>query len=324
MRIILLNESVLEVRDDKFVSILKQMIEKTSNRKIFDLCRFFMDSIKYRYDIETNYNNITVKSPDKIVFTSNEKYQKGKYESIEMSVGRFISKVVKLNQSHPHINRLKISDRDIELFVYEFAAVLERESEVNNLKVVTGEDIRKYYSERNYEDRSRGSLGRSCMSNPEKGKFLDIYVDNPENISMVVILSNDGKVKARALIWKMYSLENKKWYYFLDRVYYTLTYQEGIINDWFKKNYEDILEKWQLRDLNVVVPLMKCEYKFFPYLDTIQYFYKKRGIFKNIPYPFNTGECFLSYSDSIFGFGLKSRLFKSYRLADTDGGYRDN
>lgn len=317
MKFLLLNESVLEVRDDKFTKAISSIQNETSNSNIWKVCEFLLSAVMVKLDINTTYNNLSVLAPDKIIFTPNDQFQKGKSSTVEMSIGRFISKIIQLNKDHYILKKLDWKEKDLEEFINSFKKSLEFETLVNRIKVVNGKDIPKYYNIRKYYDRERGSLGRSCMAySPEN--WFDIYSENDDNIFMVIIQMPNDKILTRALIWRTYNLNKKEWYWYLDKIYYTYSHEIDIITKWFKENYQNTIIRLDgLSDC--IVPLKKCKYKNFPYLDTFEYLYNKRGLFKNIPYPYNYGECFLSPNFNAIKSNLLSRLFKVFRLKDTGG-----
>jgi hypothetical protein len=320
MKFLLLNESVLEVRDDKFAKTISSIQNDTNNSNIWKVCEFLLSAVMVKLDINTTYNNLSVLPPDKIVFTPNDQFQKGKSSTVEMSVGRFINKIVQLNKDHDILRKLDWKEKDLEEFINTFKKVLEFDSLLDNIKVVSGDDIVKYYSAKKYYDTRRGSLGRSCMAH-SPSNYFDIYSKNTEVVSMVVVGTANDKIIARALIWKVYHLDLKKWFFFLDRIYYTYQHEDGIIKDWFKNNYSDTLKYSELH--RCIVPLKHCEYTAYPYLDNLSYLYKKRGLFKNIPYPVNMGNCFLSINNNLFGSSLLGNLFKYIRLQSTHGEFLD-
>jgi hypothetical protein len=60
----------------------------------------------------------------------------------------------------------------------------------------------------------------------QKNNFMKLYADNPDKISMVVLL-HDNKLAGRALIWK---LDDGSTY--LDRIYYQFDSDINLIYEW--------------------------------------------------------------------------------------------
>jgi hypothetical protein len=320
MKIKLIKESVLEVNDDKFLYVLRQIKEDTSNEYIWKICNFLITAINLKVDINTNYNNLSTKAPDKVIFVPDSQWSKNKKIEFtsEIYIGRFISKIINLNRNHHLLKGIPLSDGLIEIFVNKFKSILEKDLLVDKIKVVKGKDIAKYYKHDNYFNKLKGSLPRSCMSQvPEN--YFDIYVKNEENISMVIILEDNGKIRSRALLWRVFNIKDKNWSYFLDRVYYCDQYEVDVMAKWFRETYEgQIIDRYELHDC--IIPIKDIKYEKYPYLDSISYLYVKRAPFKNIPYPFNFRNKFLCAGGDIFrNRKLVGNLFKTYKLQTTHG-----
>ena len=72
-----------------------------------------------------------------------------------------------------------------------------------SFKVVSGEQIRKYYHEDTYcTDRPTGSLSGSCMKHDNCQDFFDMYVNTPE-VQMLIAFKNESSnyIIGRALLW---------------------------------------------------------------------------------------------------------------------------
>jgi len=72
-----------------------------------------------------------------------------------------------------------------------------------SFKIVSGEDIRKYYHEDWYStDVPTGSLSGSCMKHDNCQDFFDMYVNTPE-VKMLVAFKNEDSqyIIGRALLW---------------------------------------------------------------------------------------------------------------------------
>ena len=118
----------------------------------------------------------------------------------------------------------KYNPNEIEKFIN-----LIRSSRVElreEMELVEGDYIPHWYESSNYYD-NKGILGGSCMKNMPKETF-NIYADNPQSVKLLV-LTLDGKLLARALVWKLDSIKSKDEKelgrigveYFMDRVYCT-------------------------------------------------------------------------------------------------------
>lgn len=189
--------------------------------------------------------------------------------------GGFVSKVFK-----------NIPAREIELFSTLFRNVSDRAN--FNLHVVNGEEIRKFYHYEYYAS-DNGSLGASCMRYDGCQKYMDLYVDNPEVVSMLAMLNDDDELIGRALLW------NYNGYKIMDRIYtvndekYSFYFKEwGTKNNylfksgqnWFDTlNFEKIGDKKQ--ELKIDIKLNNFEYRYYPYMDTFKFFNPGTGTFSN-------------------------------------------
>jgi hypothetical protein len=83
-----------------------------------------------------------------------------------------------------------------------------------NFSVVKGESVRGYYHFESYAS-EKGSLGASCMKHDNCQDYMSIYVDNREQVKMLAMLNQDGRLMGRALLWDFDS------YKIMDRIYTT-------------------------------------------------------------------------------------------------------
>lgn len=191
---------------------------------------------------------------------------------------------------------------DIEDFVNKYKSVItQMRDKFNNFKIVKGEDIRKSYSVDSYLN-TNGSLGNSCMRYDKCQPFLDIYVENEDNVSLIVLMKED-KVTGRAILWT--DEDDRK---VMDRIYTNNSADEQLFKDfakannfWYKKEqnmYEDTPfvgpndeeEKW------ITVHLKAVDHNYYPYMDSLKFYNPGTGRITN-------------NSDDY-----------EYNLTDTDGG----
>ena len=123
------------------------------------------------------------------------------------------------------INRLfpgKYTPKQIEDFTNEFKSVCDTTSD--KIQIVEGYDIAYWYNKDNYYDIS-GSLGNSCMKSMKSDVFR-IYTKNPE-VCRLLIITENNKLKARALVWKVTSRnkEDLPYEYFLSNRYGNFSYR---------------------------------------------------------------------------------------------------
>lgn len=186
----------------------------------------------------------------------------------------------------------EINDADIEKFVNIMSAELKMivASDDTKIEVVKGEDIRKWYSSENYQP-NHGQLGSSCMSGKDCSKFFDIYTENPEVVSMLILKNSEGKLIGRALLWKLIGGE-----FFMDRVYCATEYDERIFIKYANENGYYYRSNGSNSNINfffngvdvtksfrskVVSDLSKgggTNFKYYPYVDTLTYLDDNRDI----------------------------------------------
>ena len=172
-----------------------------------------------------------------------------------MSIGKFTRKILNSTLS------LNISDSDLEKFVNDYKREYDEFFSEKVLELVSGEEIRKYYNIDSYED-ERGELGNSCMRQPSKSKFFDIYVKNPEVCQLLILRSNKdkSKIKGRSLIWKLNDGS-----YYQDRIYTINKYEAKLFENWAK---EKDMKLYNDDHYDIEVQLGDHVYDYYPYMDT--------------------------------------------------------
>jgi len=158
----------------------------------------------------------------------------------------------------------------------------------NTFEIITGDDIRSYYGYRMHERREGGSLGVSCLRHDQCQDWFRFYIDNPEVVSLLVLLSDRGKVIGRALLWE--TSQGK----IMDRIY-TMCDEEysGLFQKWAKdngytyktfQNWSNTLQ-FKEKDLsverNVEIKLKSWMYDKYPYLDTFKWLDCDKGMLYN-------------------------------------------
>jgi hypothetical protein len=228
-------------------------------------------------DVKTDYNFLDVSDEkNKISFVSDSQAQRKLSQGVDIksifnknnktTIGRIIKGILS-------DNNIVVTDRQVEEFVNKFKAKWEsRNIKEDSIRIVSGEDIRFWYLADNYctdtMSRERGSLGKSCMRYDECQSFLDIYVNNPEQVSMIIFTEMDGeeeKLRARALLWET----NEGTY--RDRVYFTMESEEALFNDWLDKNLGKPYNK--INPSTVEVNLKNGgKFNEYPYMDSFCYY----------------------------------------------------
>lgn len=210
-----------------------------------------------------------------------------------LKIGRFASKFI----SKEGIEAFRVDHYDVEVFVNLFKSFFDRDE--SRLKIVEGEEILKYYLADNYyrpNGSCFGTLWNSCMRYREKNPFMEIYAKNPDKIKMLVLLSECGKVKTRALLWESCQDVEGNTYKVMDRIYSIYEHDVIFFKDWaFKNGYIHKLEQSAKSEtifktpngaesirLTVKLDNHICDY--YPYIDSFKYYSRKRGTLSNSDY----------------------------------------
>ena len=210
---------------------------------------------------------------------------------VNIKFGRFLKKFL----SKSAFSELNITDSEIEKFVNFFKSYFN--SSIDNLKVVEGDDILKYYLQDNYfspNGNMFGTLWNSCMRQSERNKFMKLYAKNP-NVKMLVFFSDNDKVRARALLWEGVKdhKDTTKEYKFMDRIYYVYDHDVNVFKDWSREN--GYISKWEqnakselifdvdgeITRMQLYVELDSTGLSYFPYLDTFKNFFVRGNRFSN-------------------------------------------
>lgn len=249
--------------------------------------------LKKRHLIETlvdnpvNYISVSKSDKNKISYLSQDRIAKVE-ETDEKDYwnspiryrakpGAFVNKIFK-----------SIPPKEIEKFSNLFKA--ESNKIDYEMKVVDGDFIKSYYHWKSYES-DRGTLGVSCMKHDHCLKYLNLYTENKETISMVVMLNESGDLKGRALLWKIGS------YKLMDRIYTT---DDEKLHLYFKKWATDngylykSEQNWyntlffenmntDKKEIKISVDLTNKEFKYYPYMDTFKFIDSDGVLYNHIP-----------------------------------------
>jgi hypothetical protein len=210
----------------------------------------------------------------------------------EVNVGRFVRAFLK-NLG------LEYKDTEIEDFVDKYKKVLELQKNVfQRFKEVKGDEIKKWYLEDNYE-KVAGPLGGSCMRHKECQGYFDIYTENTDKVSMIILMSEEDptKICGRAILW----LDDKR-RRFMDRIYTIRNSDILLFKEYcYKNEYYHKSEQSYDEDCNLVyngdevygeeslvrVSLKKEYYDHYPYMDTMKYYSPDLGIISNREFPWS-------------------------------------
>lgn len=206
--------------DSAVIKLAQNSVELKFNKKLIDILTH-INSNTSKQLLELNKN--TTKS----IFTNIKATKVGDVITFDtpfttkknstIKVGRFVKKLFELND-------IKITDVEVEEFTTDFFASSAADKNLE-IKIVKGEDIRKYYHTKNYLAQT-GSLGNSCMKHDHCQDRMDLYVNNKDVAMLVLVDKKTQLVTARAIVWEKTTFKfidnstkttmNKP---FMDRVY---------------------------------------------------------------------------------------------------------
>jgi hypothetical protein len=219
-------DNIYEIIDDELATRIKnrQVIPykaSTDLLRIFRRMKFeptedYLDSSFFDVD-KDNMDMLTYLPANK--FEGDPDTKKGRQG---MKVGRVLKKL------DPKLTDVQLQSIGDE---YRAAFKIIVLGEGKNLDVVTGEDIRYWYSNQHYATPATGELWSSCMSSPSCGRYFSLYVDNPDKVALAIYTNEDDKLLARAIVWR---LDDGRVY--MDRIYATSEANKKVLRDFSKQN----------------------------------------------------------------------------------------
>lgn len=248
------------VLSEGFINIIKRI----SDNPISDYLLASNNVLKSKYtyiDITKNENYISCvyyKDYNKNIKRGIWKYKKRKV----IRIGKLINKLLdgKYNESV------------VENFINLYKSII-RENKTY-FKVYRGNYIKKWYSENNIDN--IGTIGKSCMKFNRCQNYMDLYSNNPDKISLLVLFEKGmGKTKAigRTLLWDMDKPKIKV----MDRIY-TSKDSDEFIFERYALNNNIFLTKHNNGLNNFYVKLKPLKYEYYPYLDTLFLYQPHNGL----------------------------------------------
>lgn len=242
-----------------------------------------------------------------------------KYRS-KIKIGRLV------NMLYP--NRFENSTKgsqnknDIESFINMYKAMTDRDYKFSLIDIVSGDKIGYWYNYRRYANNDMGSIANSCMKAVNK-IYYNIYMKNPESVSLVIMYSDDtkSKIKARSLLWKLQTPEGR---FFMDRVYTNDYSDEQIFIDFAKKNnwlykssqsmgynvpiIDPEKDENAAERMDLYVKINPFRFRKFPYFDTLSLMNSGKLLLGN-NYKHTPDRC-MTYTDG--GFQRLETVFSKY------------
>jgi hypothetical protein len=277
-------------RNQKATIIDEIKTDSYNGQEIPNTLKYYIGTGRKIYHIRFNLNGENI---DLIIEDQGLQIGEKTVTPQEVRVGSLIQSLLK--KSGQEVNPSELED-----FVIKFnnAVKSKRENIFKDFKIVKDEDIRKYYLYESYESDNH-TLGGSCMRYEKCQKYLDIYVKNPNQVSMVILFSEKDpeKIRGRALLWTdvKYGLRDlvfpkpgakkETTEYdgkpFMDRIYVNNSQDEELFKEFAKKNgfiYKKnqdfskigfLLNGEETRIERLDVKLDYNSFEYYPYIDTL-------------------------------------------------------
>lgn len=230
------------------------------------------------------YRSVKSGNTAKVVFANIPEVRRS-----EVKLGRFVNKLVDIYSksealknspnSYDEVPFFDFNASDIEKFVNAYTAkVLFEQNALERFKVVSGEEIRKWYDEKNYSNiNGGGQLNSSCMRHSRCQKYFDIYVDNPKVCQLLILMDNtDKKILGRAILWKTENGDN-----FMDRIYTEKDNYMKLFKQWGEQNSYQ-MKSYNYKGEPIIVKVKPKLYSYYPYMDTLSCYAPVKGILSNI------------------------------------------
>lgn len=249
---------LLEVEDNNDTKDTYTLIDKTDKN---DMISYVQTSRFYREYPESDLEK--QRGP----FIKNSKFWTSG-RTPNYGIGRWVRHIFK------DVRQTPIKNEDLESFVNAYKSTYDTMAKRSEkFELVKGEDIRYWYLEDRYEEVS-GQLGNSCMRYKRCQSYLDIYVENPESCSLLILKGNDpDKIAGRALIWTIHEGPGVAGRRFMDRIY-TIKDSDKLLFEAYAK------ENNILRSVSHTykIKVKEGRYDYYPYMDTLTSYDYEKGI----------------------------------------------
>lgn len=199
------------------------------------------------------------------------------------------------------------NQKELELFINQYRAQIDVFK--YNIKIIRGEEIRNWYHVKTYFNPNPGVVDRddlpegasdprtplmkSCLKQPEKQPFFDIYTKNVDQVGLLIMTDQNNKLRARAIVWfDCYvadNPENPTKGALLDRIYYTNESDVNIFINyakeqgwWYKPSQQKEIYSFVMNDAvcnKSITTRLKVhgEFNYYPYVDTMCFYTPATG-----------------------------------------------
>jgi hypothetical protein len=252
-----LRDILLEIESESIVAY-KLLRKRHKKEDIVD------NNINYISVSKTDKTRISYMSSDRLEIVPSEEYWTSS-KRYNTKPGSFVSKVFK-----------NISQVEIE----KFSNLFKSESVKPRFKfeVVSGDEIKRYYKYDSYAEDGRGSLGISCMKHDSCQKLLDIYTNNTEVVSMVVMLDEEGYLLGRAILWnfdgnkimdRIYTQDDEKLQHHFKKWATSNNYLYKSEQNWYNTLFFENM-KTEKKELRLEIKI-DADLEYLPYMDTFKF-----------------------------------------------------
>ena len=262
------DEGIVEYSDDLLI-LLTKIITDPVAKKILN--GWIHSDVSY-LDIDKDNSKSVTYLPINRIQKAGEDYWNSTLRQ-SMSWGKMINKL------YPG----EFTNMDIDRFYNRYTPEIEEpKNKLKQFELVQGKDIKYWYHYKNW-DRKLGS----CMAHSECQTYFDIYTENPEKISLLILHSdrNPYKIVGRSLIWKNLLKPSGdtvgQSYFLMDRVHFVdgmekqvvpLFHKYAIEHSWIYKDNDSFMLNGIRKTTSVAIRIKPGEYDEYPYMDTMIYF----------------------------------------------------
>ena len=230
-------------------------------------------SVENLVDNHINYISISGSDKTKISYLTTERIDSllsngedlwTSSKRFHIKPGAFVSKLFK--NIHP---------KEVENFSQLFRNVQTKIT--SNFRVVNGNNILHYYHHGSYLSES-GSLGNSCMKYDACQDYLELYTENKDKISMLVLVADNHGLIGRALLWTIGDMKIMDRIYTIDDETYQFHFKKWADDNgyWYKKEQRWNNSLFFESKGKTIYKEISCElnsFKFnnYPYMDTFKF-----------------------------------------------------
>ncbi len=260
--------------------ILHQMKDKSEVARLLLKQRHPVENL---VDDHINYISISSTDKTKISYLTPERIEtllsKGEdlwtsSKRFHIKPGSFISKIFK--GVHP---------REVEIFSNLFRNI---QSKIEmDFRIIKGQKIRDFYHHSTYYSEN-GSLGASCMKYDVCQEYLDLYTQNTDTISLLILIDDQCKLIGRSLLWDLGDTKIMDRIYTINDENFQYHFKKWADDNgyWYKKEqrWNNTLffeSKGKVDYKQIDITLKNYDFESYPYMDTFKFIDFKNGRISN-------------------------------------------